>query len=309
LSNRIFETETLTEVSTDEMLSRLREADVIYLGEQHDQVEHHRLQLLVLDSLVESGLNPAIGFEIFPVERTSTLMNYTQRKSSPHQATSAYSAEDWLRGELGWQGEDNVNWQHYGPLLMKAREHKLTAFGADLNRSIRSRVSKHGIEGLTAVERQLIHSTNFSDDHYRKLMYARFKAAHCGWGSDDYLSRLYDNWLARNDTMARALVTTAQAEEGRPVVLITGAGHVQFNMGVYERVGHLAPQLNQVNLAFRALVDEPLPLTAYLRRTEFEGKDYGPDHEYQWFTAAQSSPAEDHCKSFLASKEEHSAGK
>jgi uncharacterized iron-regulated protein len=303
LTNRIFETATQTELSRDDLSARLRDADVIYLGEEHDQAEHHRLQLAIIESLLGSGLRPAIGFELFSLEQTSTLMTYTQRKSNPHQVASGHSAEEWLRGEFGWKGEENSYWQFYGPLLQIARQHNLTVFGADLHRSIRKRLSKTGIKGLTAVESQLIHGTGFSDENYRKLMYARFKAAHCGWGSDDYFSRLYDTWLARNDTMAGALVSTLRAEEGRPVVLITGAGHTQYNMGVYERVRHLDPDVKQINVGLRALADEKLPLDTYLQSTEFDGQDYGMNHQYQWFTATQFPAAEDPCKAFLAVKQ------
>lgn len=303
LADRIFETETQTELSQEELLARLRDADIIYLGEQHDQVEHHRLQLMVLESLLTSGLRPAIGFELFSLEQTSILMTYSQGKSSPHADASGYSAEEWLRGKLGWKGEDSNDWQFYGPLLMQAREHHLTVFGADLHSSIRKRISKVGKKGLTAVEKELIYDSGLADEHYRKLMYKRFKAAHCGWGSDDYFSRLYDNWLSRNDAMARAVVSTFQGHEGRPVILITGAGHTQYNMGVYERVAYLDSKLKQINIGLRALADEPVSLLNYLQRTEFDGKDYGQNHEYQWFTAAQFPTAEDPCKDFLASKE------
>lgn len=303
LANRIFETETQTEISRDELFERLRSADVIYLAEQHDQAEHHRLQLLVIESLLTSGLRPAIGFELFALEQTSTLMTYSQGKSSPHENASGYSAEEWLRGKLGWKGEDNSYWQFYGPLLMKAREHNLTVFGADLHTSIRKRIAKTGKKGLTAVEKQLIYDSGLADEHYRKLMYERFKTAHCGWGSDDYFSRLYDTWLSRNDAMARAVVNTFQAHDGRPVVLITGAGHTRYNMGVYERVAYLDSELKQINIGLRALADAPVALHTYLQRTEFDGKDYGPNHEYQWFTAAQFPPAEDPCKDFLAARQ------
>ena len=75
-------------------------------------------------------------------------------------------------------------------------------------------------------------------------------------------------------------------------------------MGVYERVAHLDSELKQINIGFQALADERLPLDAYLQSTEFGGRDYGQDHEYQWLTAAQFPAAEDPCKSFLAVKEQ-----
>jgi len=305
LADRIFVSSTHQEISQQELLDDLLTADVIYLGEKHDQVAHHRLQLLVLELLLENGLKPAIGMEVFSLDKTSKLMTYTQGKPRPHLKDSGFSAEDWLRTSIGWDNEGNRNWQFYGPILRKAREHNLTVFGADLPQSLRTRISKVGKVGLSPVEKELIVDTGLKDENYRRFMYERFKQAHCGWGSDEYFGRLYDNWLARNDTMARGIIATLGDADESPVILITGTGHSQYNQGVYERVQHQNPDLKQVNIGFRVLSDDLLPVTEYIHRTEFDGRDYGFDHPYLWMTSPQAPPAEDPCKAYLESRKDH----
>ena len=62
-----------------------------------------------------------------------------------------------------------------------------------------ARLQRRGLDGLTAFERSMLHSTGFADDAYRAKMFEHLKAAHCGYGNEDYLGRLYDTWIARND--------------------------------------------------------------------------------------------------------------
>ena len=302
LANRIFISSTGAEISEQVLLDELAGADVIYLGEKHDQPEHHRLQVSIIKALVDRGLKPAIGLEMLTVDETSIAMLYTQ--GVPHSLMQGkhISAEDWLRQRLGWQAHNSSDWQFYGPILVLAREHKLTVFGADLPEPLRSRITKVGKNGLSPVEKGQIIDTGLENDNYRHFMYDRFKQAHCGWGSDDYLSRLYDNWLARNDTMAGGIVRTLEEAGNAPVILVVGAGHTQFNLGVYERVENQAPHLKQVNIGFQPLAGDLLPLADYLIETEFEGRSYGWEHQYIWLTNPHLPAAEDPCKAFLESR-------
>lgn len=302
LAGKIFISANAQPISQDALIDELATADVIYLGEKHDQPEQHRLQLLVIEALLAKGLQPAVGLEMLSVDETSTAMLYTQGSAHASTQKSAFTAEDWLRGELGWQGIDNSDWQSYGPILVKAREHKLTVFGADLPQTLRSRISKVGKQGLSMVEQGQIIDSHLVDDNYRHFMYERFKQAHCGWGMEDYFSRLYDNWLARNDTMAHGILQTLADGTHKPVILIVGAGHTELNMGVYERVQQQAPDLKQVNIGFRVLSAPPLPIDSYLQTTGFEGRDYGQDHEYLWMTSPHLPAAEDPCKAYLESR-------
>jgi len=204
----------------------MAQAQVVYVGEKHDNPRHHEIQLEALNELLRLGKLPAIGFETFSLEQTGFLMHYTLGEPSPFVREPDLSEEEILRSDLGWGKEHDESWQFYFPLLRLAREHKLPAFGADLPSGIRLRLSRVGLDGLSALERSLLHPAASENPAYRNLMYETFTRSHCGWSSPELLRRLYETWVARNDAMASAIVDMLKDQRGEPVVVILGAGHV-----------------------------------------------------------------------------------
>ncbi len=277
---------------------RLAAADVIYLGEQHGNRYHHAAQLRIVTDLVASGRKPAIGFEVVSLTQTSDLMNYVFAPTSDDADAPARR----LRSELKWTA-DGEQWRNYGPLLEFARAHQLRVAGIDLPRGLRRRISRVGVQGLSAVERAQLYDSGFTDAAYREFMQGRLDEAHCGFAPPALLDRLYETWLARNDAMMTVITTLAAERPGEPVVVIVGGGHVAHNMGVFERVAQRAPQLRQLNIGFRG---EQAGVTApeLFAPVEVAGRQFAPIHEIIWLTpstpgGANASPCaglEDHMK-------------
>lgn len=294
LVNRIFKHNS-TELSEAELTKQLLSSDVIYLGEEHDNPRHHERQKQVIQTLLDHGKTPAIGMEVIFVEQSSITMNYVQMPDN-----TKVNADEWLRAKLGWLG-DSLHWERYGESIQLARKHKLPIFGIDLNKMLRHRIGKTGLAGLSPAESSMLSLQKHDDNTYRDFMYDTFKKAHCGWGSENYLSKLYDNWNARNDKMASTISLMASKHENRPIVVIVGAGHTRFNRGVIESLLRLDPTLKQTNLAFigvRENLENPLDYSPPL---QFQGEEYGYPYEYSWFT--EGRPDNDSlCKDYLNSK-------
>jgi uncharacterized iron-regulated protein len=291
---RVFQTSDSRELSRDELFGRLDTSLVIYLAEKHDNARHHELQLEVLRGLVERGKRPAVGFEMFSVDQTSLLMSYTTWR--PRNGDSQPSPEERLRRRLGWGDERDSTWAFYGPLLQLAREQGLLVFGADLPTSIRRRITRLGVAGLTGVERRQLCPTGFDHPAYEELIRSKLEEMHCGFGKAEFIGRLYETWVARNDVMAMTITETLADQPDEPVVLIVGAGHVQNNMGVYERVTHRNPGIEQANLGFREVAAEQRPLADYLQPLDFAGTRFAPDHEIIWFSPREEGTPVDPCE-------------
>lgn len=285
----------------NELYDIMAASDVIYLGETHDNLHHHEIQLGTIRALVERGLKPAIGFEFFSREQTSRLLQFQQSPDQFHGDDAVHSAERLLREQLGWGENRDDDWAHLFPLLQFAREHGLPVFGADLNAGLRKQLARQGYEGLNGVEKLLLPATDFDDDNYREYMYQSFTVAHCGWRNDSYLEKLYQTWLLRNEAMARSIVAMHAAAPDQPVVVILGGAHTEYDMAVYERVASLDGELKQVNLRLSAVAGSPLPVEDYFRPLRVDGKSFGPPYQYIWFTARMPE-REDPCKAFLEHK-------
>jgi|GEM_PF-380481 len=306
LIGRIFYHDGPAEISQDEMYQRMADSDVVYLGENHDNTHQHKIQLDSIRKLVEMGQKPSIGFEFFARGDTPRLNQHQASDDKYHQADGPHgaAAEQLLRQQLGWGKNRDEDWNHLYPILSYARAQQLPVFGADLNAGLRKQLSKTGYAGLNGVEKLLVPATDFNDDNYRQLMFSSFTQAHCGWGNDEYLGKLYDAWLARNEAMARSIIAMHDEHPDQPVVVILGGGHTEYNMAVVERVNHLKPGLKQLNLRLRTVADQPLPVEEYFEPLQVNDVSFGVPFDYQWFTARMPE-REDPCTAFLKHKNKH----
>lgn len=303
LIGKIYHAAELAVVPENELYDRMAASDVIYLGETHDNIHHHRIQIETIEALLERGLKPAIGFEFFSREQTSRLLQFQRSPDEFHGDDARHSAERLLREQLGWGESRDDDWAHLFPILKLAREHQLPVFGADLNSGLRRQLARQGYESLNGVEKLLVPETDFEDDNYREYMFQSFTAAHCGWRNDAYLEKLYQTWLLRNQTMAQSIVAMHAAAPDQPVVVILGGAHTEYDMAVYERVASIGGELKQVNLRLSAVAGSPLAVDDYFEPLRIDGKSYGPPYQYIWFTARMPE-GEDPCEAFLKHKKQ-----
>lgn len=282
-------------ISRAQLVDEMSAASVVYLGEKHDNSEHHRHQLWLLQALVDSGQRPALGLEIFSVDQSALLMEYVAGK--PRHG-SPQTPEEQLRVSLGWGPSWDENWRYYGPLLGLARTHGLEVFGIDLPTALRRRISKGGIAGLTPVERTQVPEIGPATPSYRARMLERIKQSHCGYGSESYLARLFENWQARNETMARAIAAAASGRDSAPVLVIVGGAHVEHGQGVMQRVRARLPEARQLNVGFRDVHPDHRDLDHYLSASGVTGMPATPPHERLWLTASDGLTAADACARF-----------
>jgi uncharacterized iron-regulated protein len=305
LIEQIYSSSAPDMINFNELLRVMQDSDVIYLGEDHDNIHHHRIQLDIIRALVEKGLKPAIGFEFFSRQQTSHLLRHQNSADRFHQPDSEHSAEKLLRMQLGWAKNRDGDWNHLYPILQYAREHKLPVFGADLSPVLRKQLTKGGYEGLSPVEKLFVTQSPFSDSDYQEFMYQSFTRAHCGWGDEIYLQKLYSTWLARNEAMAESIVAMHRSSPAQPVVMILGGAHTQYNMAVFERTLNLVPDIRQLNLRLQSVAQQPLPVADYFEPMIVNEQSFGSPYEYLWFTARMPE-REDPCKAFLKYKNKHS---
>lgn len=288
LAGTIVRGHDLAPLTESEMGVVSAEADVVYLGEIHDNPWHHEIQLAVIQRLVERGARPVIGFEFFDAGQTGVLMGYVNAGNDEENTRDSSRAEKNLRQRLGWGRERDAEWGAYYPLLEYARQQGLAVFGTDLPAGIRRRITQNGVPGLTPVERRFVVDTGFNDGAYRRLMEREFIKSHCGWSDPRLLDHLYQNWIARNDAMATAISEMLSDEQNRPVVMIVGAGHSRYNMGIYERVAALVAGVRQVNIGLIPVKGADTSLAEYLHAEKVNGRVFVPVYDYLWFTQAKS---------------------
>ena len=297
LIDQIIATKTHAKIDFETLIKAISTYDVIYLSEKHDNPIHHQIQQRVIHALIKRKLYPTIGFEFFAMEDTPDLLNFIDSGKVHHPKQIEKAIELDLRQKLGWDTQPDEMWRYYFDLLKLARDERLQVAGIDLPSTLKRRLTRKGIEGLSPIEREQIFSTHLSNDTYKKYMFSIFKSAHCGMAQSNMQAKLYTTWTARNDKMALSITRLNQYRKGKgPVVVIIGKGHTEYGLGVIDRVEAIDKTIKQVNIDLTEVTIKPSSLGQYLLPLELKGFEKAPPADYLWLTPRVSNA--DPCQEF-----------
>jgi len=263
----VIEPEADVDASVRQVADRARKAEVVYLGELHDNAQHHVIQARILETLLADGGRPAIAFEMIPETRQAALDAAIR--------SDADRAE--VDRQLEWTAQGWSDFAMYWPLFELARRNKLPVVATDLDPAVNRRISRNGL-GAAGEDPARLRSAMPDDPVRDKAVAQRIREAHCNQISESRALRMLESWYARNVVMARR-VSGALAEAPQ-VVVIMGRGHASPG-AVPEQLQALRPGTRQLIVAL------------------FEGRADGPVEkmaDIQWITPGR--PHGDPCLSF-----------
>lgn len=198
-------------VTHDELLTRLQRSPILLLGEKHDNPDHHRLRLLLLERL------------LLPSDSALMVLEMLDRGQQAHidaLATDSLALEGPALAEhLAWDGE-GWPWQYYGPAVTLAlqRGAQLRAGNIDdsdvmaIYRDTRPTSPQAlAAEQLTQLERDI-------------------DSSHCGMLPAEQFPAMVRVQQARDQQMADALITDPGTFDRR--ILLAGNYHIRHDLGV-----------------------------------------------------------------------------
>jgi uncharacterized iron-regulated protein len=227
-------------LGTQEALDRLAAADVVILGEIHDNPDHHRLQARMLQALVERGWRPAVVFEMIPHDLQDTLDAHL--RDSPGDA-------DGLGRAVGWEERGWPDWSMYQPIAEVAIGNQLAIRAGGLSQDLQRKLSREGADALDRQDRQRLGLMHELPSEAAALLDEALFRSHCDLLPRHVLPAMRLVQWARDGAMAAAI---EQAAEDGPVVLIAGAGHARRDWGV---PAQLAARDASLDVATVALVE------------------------------------------------------
>jgi len=230
---RVFDSHKKKFTDFEVMLADLSKADVVLIGEQHDDRNTHRLELAVLEGLMRRRGQLTLSLEMF--ERDA------------QQPLSAY-----LAGNLGEDEflQQSRPWPRYAtdyrPMIEFARAHGWPVIAANVPRRLASQVSKEGfgaLEKLSPAERAYVaQAVDCPSDDYRKRFVATIGEHPMPgmekMGADERNAlneRFYQAQCIKDETMAESIV--AASGPGHPLIVhYNGSFHSDYTLGTAARV-------------------------------------------------------------------------
>lgn len=229
---RVYDTQRKRFTDFEIMEADLARADVVLIGEQHDDPNTHLLEAAVLEGLARRHVPVTLSLEMFERDVQPSIDTYV---------AGSGGEDDFLKGSRPWPRYTT----DYRPLVEFARAHKWSVVAANVPRRIASDIAKSGraaVDALSAADRrfaatdlQCPHDEYF--DRFAEQMGAH-PAASGSSASDATTERYYWAQCVKDETMAESIATAFARLDGRPGVVVhfTGAFHTDYGEGTGERV-------------------------------------------------------------------------
>lgn len=216
--------ETSRAVKIDEIIGRVNDKKVIYVGEQHDRYEHHVAQLEVIKGLFRKDPRLAIGMEMFQRPFQNALNDYIDGRTDEREFLK--SSEYFRR----WGFDYNL----YKDILRFARDERIPVIALNIRKEIVDKVSKGGIDSLTTEEKkELPESMDMTDEDYRRRLLDVFER-HEGTEGRDF-SNFYQSQILWDETMAQSIDDYLKNNPERRMVVLAGGGHLAYGSGIPKR--------------------------------------------------------------------------
>jgi uncharacterized iron-regulated protein len=230
------------------ILPELAQADVVYLGETHDNPEDHQTQLEIIQKLQQRNPKIAIALEMFQRPYQNVLDRYLAGQVS----------EQELLEQSEYNQRWGFPWRYYGPILRFAKEKQLPVIALNTPTEVTRKVAREGLESLTTKQRQFIppfSEIRTDNAEYRQLIvkaFQRHQAAAHGSSADE--SRFFLAQVLWDETMAEEIAKSLKANPDYQVVVLAGQGHIIYGYGIPSRV---ARRLNDKQLVQRSVLLSP----------------------------------------------------
>jgi uncharacterized iron-regulated protein len=245
---QIIDTATGQPVSLDQWTASLLQQDIIYLGEEHHNRFHIDAATTVLQRLKAEGRRPALGMEMFGWDGQAALDRYV--------LNSEMTRQEFLQA-VKWHQNWGGPFEDYEPLIRLAKEHQWTVDAMNPPKPLVRIVAKSGL--AQAFLDPMMAQWGMKDEvipddpTYRTRILQQLQACH--GGSDSLYETMLEASMVRDEGMAKTLVSRLnQIRLGTdrmagPVVSYTGAGHIQYNLPVPNRVARrMGNQIRQVSI-------------------------------------------------------------
>jgi uncharacterized iron-regulated protein len=214
-------------VTPGDLPSRLADARLVLVGEEHIGMDAHRVERRVLEELHQAGRRVLIGLEMYPYPEQHWLDEWSEGK---------LTEEAFVSGSR-WYGNWNYNWLYYRDIFLFARDNHLRMYAINAPREVVSAVRNKGFKGLTPEEAAHIPTQIDAKnaDHLRlfKASFDEEETFHMG-GSDEQWQAMLNAQCTWDATMGwNAVAPLAKDADPKAVmVVLVGSGHVQYGLGI-----------------------------------------------------------------------------
>ena len=270
----LFETATGEPLSFDRLATDLADRRFVLLGEKHDNPEHHQIQAEILRRMIAAGRKPALVWEMIGRGKQPAIDDFLEAGGTDADAFA--DAVGWA--ETGWP-----DWKFYRPIAEQALAAGLPIIAGNLDSETVRAISQDDL-----AETDLGKTLRLDEpvpEQVMEMILDEVYRGHCGLIPRDQLSPMVSVQIARDASLAEAMVRSAGMADG--AVLIAGGQHARRDTGAGF---HLEQRFGGKNIASIGLLEGDLEIV-------WAGEEHAVPasrFDYVWYTDP-AQPDKDYC--------------
>lgn len=213
----------------------LNQVDVVYVGETHTLDRHHNWQIRIFEELIaEKGDQLVLGLEQIEAFQQPAVDRFNTGELD----------FDQLATEINWSKRWR-NYEDYRSLVELAQANGVPVIGLNGRAETIRKIGRGGLDSLGPDEREEFPGDiQLNDPDYQRLLNLLMMVhAHM---DESLLRQIFQAQVMRDEVMADTLARFLSQPEntGRTALVIAGSGHLQYGLGMVQRVRNRLPDLD-----------------------------------------------------------------
>ncbi|MEX1326186.1 MAG: ChaN family lipoprotein [Desulfobacterales bacterium] len=210
-------------VSFEELLADLNNCRIVYIGEKHTNVAHHRIQLEVIQAIFKNQPNLAVGMEMF---------DHTYQDVLDIWSAGELDQRDFLK-KSHWYANWRFDFSLYREILEFIQENHLRLVALNIPSHIPPKIREGGIDNLRPDEKKhLPQQIDTSRTAHRDYLQNVFDGHKHHFRGEVEFEDFYAAQSVWEDAMAEMI---SQHLKDDVMVVLAGNGHIQFKYGIPDR--------------------------------------------------------------------------
>jgi uncharacterized iron-regulated protein len=240
---RIIHLKTGKAISFDQLIDQVGARRLIFIGEVHNNPEHHLIQVQILQALMSQYEPLTLAVEFFNKTQQPVLDHYMD-------GSTTETTETVFLKDVGWDKNWAYAYHFYRPLLLMTKEKGRKILAINAPNTIVKKVARSGLSSLDPSERnQLASHIDLENESHRSYLRKIYeKHTHKDLKRFDFFYQAQCVW---EDTMAENIAKYLSKNKEKLVVL-AGNGHIINNDGIPNRT------LSRIKTPMATILLQPL---------------------------------------------------
>lgn len=199
----------------------------VFLGESHNNPDHHKMQASVIEALVAAGRDVVVGFEQFTRPVQDALNPWTL----------GWWDEATFIERADWKKQWGFDYALYRPIFEATKRNKLPMVALNVPRDWVRSVGRGGFDALTPEQKKELPAELYLGNTNHKAVFEALMGGHPMTGTQG--QNIYSGQVLWDEGMADTALKylDARTTSARTVmVVIAGSGHVMYGQGINYRI-------------------------------------------------------------------------